>query len=143
MENILDDNGFSTVNEPVTAYGFHPETGVYTNPHTTMLVKGFGIPANCTLLEPIKAPKGTVRWNGKEWIDDLEYRKNLSIQERKEKVESIVSTLEKDLTKLDRKKEVNRITEEEDNLRIKIINFLIDLEEFDVSNLEKEVPIFK
>lgn len=143
MENILDENGFSIINTPATVYGFHPETMLYTNPYTTMLVKGFGVPANSTLLEPIKDPKGIIRWNGKEWIDDLEYSKHLSIQERKEQIELIVSTLEKDLVKLDRKKEVNRITKAEDELRIKIINFLIDLEEFDVSNLEKEIPILK
>lgn len=141
MNDYLDERGFSKVDKIVDVYNFHPETKIFTCISPAPLIKNTGLPAHCTLVVPIENPKGVNRWDGEKWVDDEAYGKKLQIEDRKDKISILSSDLESQLTKLTLKQSVGRITEEEDQLRIKIINYLIDLDEFPVDDLEKELPV--
>lgn len=140
MDDIFDENGFSKINSIGTMHSFDPETKVYVCTFRHPLVKGCTLPANATMVDPIKDPKGINRWIDGKWVDDVEFYNGLMIAERKVKIEQLQNEVERRLTKLTLKQSVGRITEAEDEVRIKIINYLIDLDEFPVEDLSKEIP---
>lgn len=142
MDDIFDEQGFSKINSIAWMHGYDPETKLYMNTFQHPLVEGSSLPANATMVEPISDPKGVNRWDGTKWIDDIEYGNKLKVEDRRNTIATMEENLHKELARLTLKQSVNRITEEEDTLRLKIINFLIDLDEFDVEDLTKEIPTF-
>lgn len=143
VDDIFDENGFSKINSIGTMFGFDPETKVFLMEFQHPLVKGSSLPANATMKEPIENPKGINRWINGEWVDDVVYGNGLKIEVRKEKIKELEDSYGNALTKLTLKQSVGRITEAENEMRIKIINYLIDLDEFPVEDLSKEIPVFE
>lgn len=141
MNDIFDENGFSKINSIGTMHGYDPITKAYTETFQHPLVKGCTVPANATMVEPIEHPKGINRWVDGKWIDDVDFYNAIKIATRKEKIILLQNEASSRLTKLTLKQSVGRITEAEDELRVRIINYLIDLDEFPIEDLSKELPV--
>lgn len=135
FSDIFDVNHFSKIDGYVDGFQINPETKELLHPTTVTLVKGFGVPDDFTIITPPEPEGGAIlRFISNAWVQDQELFNQRTTAELEIKRKELIDQLDQRITRLERKKLVKRISEEELKELVTLTEMLFDVEELDISD---------